>query len=149
MRFQAVLLEVTSVGSLPLRCVPAQRVSLCLTRLDRPRFAWLRQPLHLQLVLSDERLDFRIASQQRRLKLERGEFFHAVYRVQEKLGRVYRELKPYSLFPLDEYFGGTVRTSLPGKNRKVLDMPATPKRGNRLDPPLRKVASVEATNPCT
>ncbi len=75
----------------------------------------------------------------RRMKIQRGDFFHAVYRVQEKLGRVFRELKPYSLYPLDEYFGGTVRTSLPRTSRKILEMPQNPKR-HRLDPPLRKVA---------
>ena len=46
----------------------------------------------------------------RRLKMERSDFFHAVYRIQQKLGRVYRELQPYGLYPLDEYFGGSVRT---------------------------------------
>ena len=45
--------------------------------------------------------------------MERGDFFHEVYRIQRKLGRIYRELTPYSLFPLDEYFGGTVRTGTP------------------------------------
>jgi hypothetical protein len=44
----------------------------------------------------------------RRLKMDRGNFFHAVYRIQQKLGRTFRELEPYSLFPLDEYFHGTV-----------------------------------------
>lgn len=41
-----------------------------------------------------------------RLSLDKGEFFHEVYKVQEKLGRVFRELRPYALFPLDEYFSG-------------------------------------------
>jgi hypothetical protein len=41
----------------------------------------------------------------RKLKVDRGTFFHAVYRVQQKLGRVFRELEPYGLYPLDEYFG--------------------------------------------
>lgn len=45
----------------------------------------------------------------RRLGMERGSFFHTVYRIEQKLGRVFRELKPYSLYPLDEYFNGTVR----------------------------------------
>ncbi len=45
----------------------------------------------------------------RRLKIDRGNFFHAVYRIQQKLGRVFRELEPYSLFPLDEYFHGACR----------------------------------------
>jgi hypothetical protein len=75
----------------------------------------------------------------RQMKMERGDFFHAVYRVQQKLGRVFRELKPYGLYPLDEYFGGTVRTSLPADNRKVIEMPLNPAR-RRLCPPLRKVA---------
>jgi hypothetical protein len=34
----------------------------------------------------------------------RGSFFHAVYAVQEKLGRAFRETEPYALFPIDEYF---------------------------------------------
>lgn len=41
----------------------------------------------------------------RRLQISRGEFFHEVYRLEEKLGRAFRELEPYRLFPVDEYFG--------------------------------------------
>jgi hypothetical protein len=40
----------------------------------------------------------------RKLNIDRGQFFHEVYRVQQRLGRVFRELEPYALFPLDEYF---------------------------------------------
>ena len=40
-------------------------------------------------------------------------FFHILYKVEQKLGRVFRELEPYSLFPLDEYFGGTMRNDRP------------------------------------
>lgn len=43
----------------------------------------------------------------RRLGIDRGTFFHAVYRIEQKLGRVFRELEPYCLFPLDEYFHGS------------------------------------------
>jgi hypothetical protein len=43
----------------------------------------------------------------RRLKMDRGLYFHSIYRIQQKLGRMYRELEPYGLFPLDEYFNGT------------------------------------------
>ncbi len=49
----------------------------------------------------------------RRLNIDRGTFFHAVYRIQQELGRVFRELEPYGLFPLDEYFHGSVRTFEP------------------------------------
>ncbi len=45
----------------------------------------------------------------RKLNISRGNFFHAVYRVEEKLGRVFRTLEPYPLYPLDEYFMGAVR----------------------------------------
>lgn len=45
----------------------------------------------------------------RKMGLDRGNFFHGVYRVEQKLGRTFRDLEPYALFPLDEYFGGTVR----------------------------------------
>ena len=38
------------------------------------------------------------------LKTDRGNFFHACYRIEQKLGRVFAELQPYALYPLDEYF---------------------------------------------
>lgn len=38
--------------------------------------------------------------------LDRGNFFHAVYRIQEKLGREFANIEPFPLYPLDEYFGG-------------------------------------------
>ncbi len=74
----------------------------------------------------------------RRLNMDRGAFFHAIYRLEKKLGRVYRELQPYALYPLDEYFGGTVRKALPGSAGRVLQMPAVDRK--KLLPPLRKVA---------
>ena len=40
------------------------------------------------------------------LNLSKGNFFHAVYRVEERLGRCFRELRPYGLWPLDLYFRG-------------------------------------------
>jgi hypothetical protein len=43
----------------------------------------------------------------RRLNLDRGEFFHEVYRIQQKLGRAFRELEPYALYPVEDYFSGT------------------------------------------
>ncbi len=39
-----------------------------------------------------------------RLHMDRGNFFHSVYRVEERLGKAYREAAPYALFPLYEYF---------------------------------------------
>jgi hypothetical protein len=75
-----------------------------------------------------------------RLKMDRGDFFHAVYRLQRKLGRVYRELKPYALFPLDEYFGGAVMKGLPRVSPTVLEMPVLRSRRHRLLPPVKKAA---------
>jgi hypothetical protein len=42
----------------------------------------------------------------RQLRIEKGVFFHAIYRIEQKLGRIFRELQPYPLYPLDEYFNG-------------------------------------------
>ncbi|MEQ1949057.1 MAG: hypothetical protein ABL995_17835 [Bryobacteraceae bacterium] len=50
----------------------------------------------------------------RRLGMDRGNFFHAVYRIEQKLGRAFRELEPYALFPLDEYYNGPSRMT-PGR----------------------------------
>jgi hypothetical protein len=81
----------------------------------------------------------------RKLRMDRGNFFHAVYRIQQKLGRAYREIQPYALFPLDEYFGGATRDPEPQPRGKVVWMPS-PERARgllprlRLLPPLKKVA---------
>jgi hypothetical protein len=76
----------------------------------------------------------------RRLNMERGNFFHAVYRIQQQLGRVFRETKPFALFPLDEYFGGTIQkdslTPLP-PTPKILQMPTIGVR-KALRPPLQQ-----------
>src|SRR4051794_27031095 len=45
----------------------------------------------------------------RRLNTDRGTFFHDLYRMEERLGRYYAEMEPYPLYPLDEYFGGSIR----------------------------------------
>jgi hypothetical protein len=68
----------------------------------------------------------------RRLKMDRGNFFHAVYRVEQKLGKVFRELKPYALYPLDEYFHGRV------EERFAPDPAPTP-RVTALRPPVREL----------
>jgi hypothetical protein len=72
----------------------------------------------------------------RRLGIDRGTFFHAVYRIEQKLGREYREIRPYSLYPPDEYFGGTMRKA------KVVVMPSVPPAENKgiVRPPVRKAA---------
>lgn len=49
----------------------------------------------------------------RRLGISRGNFFHAVYRIEEKLGYTFANLEPYALYPPRDYF--TVRTQEPVK----------------------------------
>jgi len=51
----------------------------------------------------------------RRLKMERGDMFHEFYRIEQKLGLAFREVQPYGLFPVDEYFGGSVRGAVTGR----------------------------------
>jgi hypothetical protein len=83
----------------------------------------------------------------RRLNMERGLFFHSVYRIQQKLGLTFRELQPYGLFPLDEYFGGKIQKALaspveesPEEFTNVTVMKVRALGRPRLQPPLRKVA---------
>lgn len=76
----------------------------------------------------------------RKLGLDRGNFFHAVYRIEQKLGRVFRELKPYGLFPLDEYFYSTTRAlETPSTAPRIPPQPASARRS--LRPPLRQSAA--------
>ena len=75
----------------------------------------------------------------RKLKMDRGAFFHQVYQIEQKLGRVYRELEPYALFPLDEYFHGASRYGEAAAGpRPVPVVPAREPFSSRI--PLRKVA---------
>ncbi len=73
----------------------------------------------------------------RKLKIDRGDFFHAVYRIEQRLGRVFRELKPYGLYPVDEYFGGSFRNT-----GRVLPFPVAVESDAKLSPkvPIRKAA---------
>jgi hypothetical protein len=48
--------------------------------------------------------------------MDRGSFFHTVYRIEQSLGRVFCELEPYALYPLDEYFGGIVQRKPPRRS---------------------------------
>lgn len=47
-------------------------------------------------------------------KLTDRDLYHDYYRIEAKLGRAFRELQPYSLWPLDEYFHGTTRSTREG-----------------------------------
>jgi hypothetical protein len=77
----------------------------------------------------------------RQLKVDPGAFNHDVYRIQQKLGRVFAELEPYPLFPLSEYFG---RSHAGGVNSCV---PVSVGRYIPLRPPLSARAEPTQT-PC-
>ena len=66
----------------------------------------------------------------RRLNVDKGQFFHAVYRVEEKLGRIFRELRPYPLYPVDEYFN-----NLTLEHRAIRTIN---QRTNILRPPVKR-----------
>jgi hypothetical protein len=72
----------------------------------------------------------------RRLKIDRGSFFHYSYRIQQRLGRAFVETRPYGLFPIDEYFGSVVHLRKPPV-RALEPLPATPRA---LRPPLQHIA---------
>jgi hypothetical protein len=74
----------------------------------------------------------------RKLDMDRGSFFHAVYRIERKLGRVFRELQPYGLFPLDEYFHGTTHSMEPRPKVEPIQPPLRAVAG--LRPPVRQAA---------
>jgi hypothetical protein len=77
----------------------------------------------------------------RKLNMDRGSFFHMVYRIQQRLGRRFRELQPYALFPLDEYFNGTMRNELPEQREEAVVVPLRPKPPTLSElVPLRRVA---------
>jgi len=78
----------------------------------------------------------------RRLGMDRGNFFHAVYRIQQRLGRVFRELEPYSLYPLDEYFNGTTAPAPAFNAPRANVIPIRPPLALRssFPMPLRKTA---------
>lgn len=66
----------------------------------------------------------------RKLNVDRGNFFHSVYRIQQRLGRVFRDLQPYGLYPLDEYFNGATKHAAaqlpPWRNVVPIRPPAIP-----------------------
>lgn len=45
----------------------------------------------------------------RQMKMDRGNFFHMVYRIEQILGREFANLEPYALYPLSDYFEGVLK----------------------------------------
>jgi hypothetical protein len=78
----------------------------------------------------------------RKLKIDRGVFFHEIYRIQQKLGRTFRELEPHALFPLDEYFNGMprVKDQAPQPIFPVETQAGAPEPKRLLRYPLKRAA---------
>ena len=70
----------------------------------------------------------------RKLNIDKGIFFHTVYRIMAKLGRTFAELEPYALYPLHEYFYGEQR------NPEVRIVPIRKEQSISSKVPLKKVA---------
>ena len=49
----------------------------------------------------------------RQFNLDRGDFFHFVYRIMHKLGRAFADTVPYALFPLEDYYDSYCGVDLP------------------------------------
>jgi hypothetical protein len=71
----------------------------------------------------------------RKLNTDRGTFFHVLYRIESKLGRVFRELKPYGLYPLGEYFDNARKEAVCASRRIFKVRP--------IRPPLREPPPIE------
>lgn len=70
----------------------------------------------------------------RKMKMEKGVFFHLLYRLTAKLGKTFVELQPYPLYPLSEYFYGEFR----GTRSNVVTM--EPKNSLSSKVPLKQAA---------
>jgi hypothetical protein len=65
--------------------------------------------------------------------MDRGTFFHSIYRIEQRLGRVFAELEPYALYPPSEYLGGMIRKE-PGSS--MLAVPLQRRFMERVELPL-------------
>jgi hypothetical protein len=82
-----------------------------------------------------------------KLNSDRGTFFHEIYRIEQKLGRIFRELEPHALFPVDEYFNSTghhekpcISVLSPFGIEAGQDYHAKPTLKNLFRYPIKKVA---------
>jgi hypothetical protein len=59
-----------------------------------------------------------------RLGIDRGAFFHAIYRIEERLGKAFYQTEPYALYPPNDYFvarqmGSKARPGGPPRSREA------------------------------
>jgi len=82
--------------------------------------------------------DWRLCA--RRLNVDRGTFFHEAYRIEQKLGRTFRELQPHALFPLDEYFNGGSRAPVVATSDFRVETEEAPKPQKIFKFPVKQAA---------
>jgi hypothetical protein len=77
-----------------------------------------------------------------RLGMARGNFYHAVYRIEEQLGKVFYELEPYPLYPPRGYFAYALkgRVSPSSKPPPLPVLPGTQRERLRSASPFRRMA---------
>lgn len=75
----------------------------------------------------------------RQMKVDRGTFFHSVYRIEQNLGRAFARPEPYALYPVNEYFAGLIRSEPHPALEPLRRLP-----GSRLIPPLREELRLSA-----
>lgn len=81
----------------------------------------------------------------RRLGIDKNTFFAILYRIERHLGRVFCELQPYALYPLDEYFNGRTENQVrpeppPPGCARVIPIGSGRALAARLKVPLREAA---------
>ena len=112
-RFKECSDQERRISQVSLESVPGQKYKAVYSRKDEEYLADFCLVSKRVLNESDQQIfrfhfllgaDWKLCC--KRLNLDRGTFYHSVYRIQERLGRIFAELQPYALFPLDEYFQG-------------------------------------------
>jgi hypothetical protein len=80
----------------------------------------------------------------RQLNLDRGGFFHLVYRIMHKLGKAFCETKPYGLYPIEDYYEAYTDVELPAMTAQARELRKRRLRERSsprpLVPPLRTAA---------
>jgi hypothetical protein len=143
-RFQECASQDRHVGSVTLEYLPGKDRRVTYSRKDEEYVADFCNVSARALDIEENRI-FRYhfllgadwAMCCRKLNMDRGNFFHSVYRIQQKLGKVFRELQPYALYPLDEYFHGAIHSAVPSE-RVVPIRPGKVSLSDRV--PLRRPA---------
>jgi len=72
----------------------------------------------------------------RQLHTDRGTFFHLVYNIEHRLGRVFAELAPYPLYPVAEYFSGMDRYDM-----QRAEVTSLVRRGNARELPSLRLSA--------